>query len=75
MFSTTLFYRKTALNIAKEEGMRIHEGIYVMSGGPQYETPAEVGLYKILGADALGRALHLMYACAYLRSFRNVNVP
>jgi purine-nucleoside phosphorylase len=25
-----------------------------MSSGPQYETPSEVKLYKVVGADALG---------------------
>jgi len=28
--------------------------VYVMSGGPQYESPAEVSLYRDVGADALG---------------------
>lgn len=46
--------RKTALEIANKEGFQMHEGVYVMSGGPQYETPAEVRLYKAVGGDALG---------------------
>ncbi|KAI1710623.1 phosphorylase superfamily domain-containing protein [Ditylenchus destructor] len=46
--------RKAALKVADIEGFRIHEGIYVMSGGPQYESPAEVGFYKAVGGDALG---------------------
>lgn len=46
--------RNMARRIAVEEDIRAHEGIYVMSGGPQYESPAEVKLYKVLGADALG---------------------
>uniref|UniRef100_A0A0K0EXL6 Purine nucleoside phosphorylase n=1 Tax=Strongyloides venezuelensis TaxID=75913 RepID=A0A0K0EXL6_STRVS len=46
--------RKSALKIGHELGLRISEGIYVMSSGPQYETPAEVVLYKNVGADALG---------------------
>ncbi|CAJ0574535.1 unnamed protein product, partial [Mesorhabditis spiculigera] len=46
--------RKMALHVAEEQGIRISEGIYVMCGGPQYETPAEVSLFKMLGADALG---------------------
>jgi purine-nucleoside phosphorylase len=46
--------RNMARRIAEEEDIRAHEGIYVMSGGPQYESPAEVKLYKVLGADALG---------------------
>ncbi|TMS38454.1 hypothetical protein L596_005176 [Steinernema carpocapsae] len=46
--------RKMALKIAEEQKIRVHEGIYVMSGGPQYESPAEVQLFKTVGADALG---------------------
>uniref|UniRef100_A0A0N5A3S8 Purine nucleoside phosphorylase n=1 Tax=Parastrongyloides trichosuri TaxID=131310 RepID=A0A0N5A3S8_PARTI len=46
--------RKLALKVGKELDIRISEGVYVMSSGPQYETPAEVVLYKNVGADALG---------------------
>ena len=41
-------------DIANRMSMRLMEGVYVMSGGPQYETPAEVRLYHAVGADALG---------------------
>lgn len=30
------------MDIASKKGMRLFEGVYVMSGGPQYESPAEV---------------------------------
>jgi len=46
--------RKLAKSIAAQQNIRLHEGIYVMSGGPQYESPAEVCLFKVVGADALG---------------------
>uniref|UniRef100_A0A915EP07 purine-nucleoside phosphorylase n=1 Tax=Ditylenchus dipsaci TaxID=166011 RepID=A0A915EP07_9BILA len=46
--------RKIALKIAEEENFRMHEGVYVMSGGPQYESPSEVRFYKAVGGDALG---------------------
>ncbi|CAI4228125.1 unnamed protein product [Auanema sp. JU1783] len=46
--------RNLAQSLAKDEGLTLHEGIYVMSGGPQYESPAEVLLFKTVGADALG---------------------
>lgn len=32
----------------------LHEGVYVASSGPSYETPAEVKMLKTLGADASG---------------------
>ena len=32
----------------------LHEGIYVMVGGPSYETGAELKFLRIIGADAVG---------------------
>ncbi|KAI3383592.1 hypothetical protein SNEBB_007831 [Seison nebaliae] len=32
----------------------IHEGIYAMTGGPAYETPAEIRLLKTLDVDSVG---------------------
>ncbi|KAI6176301.1 Purine nucleoside phosphorylase [Aphelenchoides bicaudatus] len=52
-----LEFRQLALGIAKQLGIRLHEGVYVMSGGPQFETPAEVKLYETIGADALGMSI------------------
>lgn len=39
---------------AKEEGIEIQEGIYVQSSGPNFESPAEVRMFGMLGADAVG---------------------
>lgn len=40
--------------IAKSLGIRLQEGVYAMSPGPSYETPAEVRMLRLLGADAVG---------------------
>ncbi len=32
----------------------IKEGIYIQTRGPQYESPAEISAYRIMGADAVG---------------------
>jgi purine-nucleoside phosphorylase len=35
-------------------GARLREGVYVSMRGPSYETPAEVRMLRILGADLVG---------------------
>ena len=39
---------------AHRAGMELREGVYAAVVGPQYETPAEVGMLQKLGADAIG---------------------
>ncbi|MEK7790418.1 MAG: purine-nucleoside phosphorylase, partial [Deltaproteobacteria bacterium] len=47
-------YRLLAKKIAKEMAFTLQEGIYAAISGPSYETPAEVKMLKLLGADASG---------------------
>lgn len=46
--------QKTAHQAAAKQGFSLREGIYMLFGGPQFETPAEVRLARALGADAVG---------------------
>lgn len=46
--------RKSAMSIAKNNGIRIHEGVYVSVPGPNLETPAEYKFLSVIGADAVG---------------------
>jgi purine-nucleoside phosphorylase len=39
---------------AKQEGVAVREGVYMMMKGPSFETPAEILAARILGADAVG---------------------
>lgn len=39
---------------AVEAGIGLRQGVYMMFSGPNYETPAEVRMARILGADAVG---------------------
>lgn len=43
------------MEVAKRQKMEIHEGVYAMNGGPQFESPAEIRMLKMIGADAIGR--------------------
>ena len=42
--------RSTARNC----GIPLKEGVYVQTSGPNYETPEEIRMYRLLGADAVG---------------------
>ena len=37
-----------------EAGIGLRQGVYMMFSGPNYETPAEIRMARILGADAVG---------------------
>ena len=39
---------------ACEAGIPLEEGVYLMYSGPNYETPAEIRAFRVLGADAVG---------------------
>ncbi len=39
---------------AKEEGIVLKEGVYLQLSGPSFESPAEVRIARMLGADAVG---------------------
>ena len=47
-------YRELANDVAEELGMPIREGVYAGLLGPSYETPAEIRMLGVLGADAVG---------------------
>ncbi|RMG76155.1 MAG: purine-nucleoside phosphorylase [Chloroflexi bacterium] len=46
--------RAIARDVARENNITLREGVYVCLAGPTFETPAEVRMLRILGADAAG---------------------
>ncbi len=46
--------RELVLNVANKNQIPLQQGIYAWWSGPTYETPAEVRMIRILGADAVG---------------------
>jgi len=46
--------REQAQAVALARGETLHSGVYVWCVGPQFETPAEIRMFKALGADAVG---------------------
>ncbi|MBR5153051.1 MAG: purine-nucleoside phosphorylase [Clostridia bacterium] len=43
-----------AQEVAKELDYPLCEGVYAYMGGPQFETPAEIRMLRIMGADLVG---------------------
>ena len=46
--------REIARRAAEHLGIGLREGVYMYFPGPQFETPAEVRMARLLGADAVG---------------------
>ncbi len=46
--------REIAAEVAKENGIVLHSGVYAAVSGPVYETPAEYRFLHRIGADAVG---------------------
>ena len=46
--------RKELLPKAEKAGIALKQGVYMMFYGPSFETPAEIRMARILGADAVG---------------------
>lgn len=45
--------REQVLNIAKQKGIRLQQGVHAQMSGPSYETIAEINMLKKLGADTV----------------------
>ncbi len=46
---------RAALKAAAErEGITLHDGVYMWFSGPSFETPAEIRMARLFGADAVG---------------------
>ncbi|HEX8559024.1 MAG TPA: purine-nucleoside phosphorylase [Pyrinomonadaceae bacterium] len=47
-------YQEAAVGEAREMGLELRRGVYAALTGPSYETPAEIRMLRLLGADAVG---------------------
>jgi purine-nucleoside phosphorylase len=46
--------REKMLAVASQEKIEVKEGTYAYVMGPTYETPSEIKMYRLLGADMVG---------------------
>lgn len=46
--------RELTRQVARELGIVLREGVYVMLAGPSFESPADVRFVRMMGADAVG---------------------
>ena len=46
--------RDVAVRVATRSGIPLKQGVYLGLTGPSYETPAEIRMFRLLGADAVG---------------------
>ena len=46
--------RKLIAGAAADLGIKLHEGVYLQTTGPNFETPAEIRAFGALGADVVG---------------------
>ena len=47
-------FLERALQFCKDENLTVHQGVYMALTGPTFETPAEYGMVKVLGGNAVG---------------------
>lgn len=47
-------WRKTALEVGREQSIPLQQGIYFFWPGPMFESPAEIRAIRMLGGDAVG---------------------
>jgi purine-nucleoside phosphorylase len=49
-----LVHQSLIQQAASDTGQHIHNGTYLFVSGPNYETPAEIRMFRHVGADAVG---------------------
>jgi purine-nucleoside phosphorylase len=66
--------RERAQQAARDGGIRLEEGVYAAVLGPSYETPAEIGMLRRLGADAVGMSTVPEVVAARARGLRVLGI-
>lgn len=43
-----------AIEVARKQGIKVQQGVYIGTSGPTFETPAEYKYFRTIGGDAVG---------------------
>lgn len=62
----------SAQKLATAMGLETHTGVYCCVGGPNYETVAELRMWKLLGVDAVGMSTVRTFL-NFFKAFTNGN--
>lgn len=66
--------RTIVKTVARDEGIKLEEGVYAGVAGPSYETPAEIRMLERLGADAVGMSTVNEIIAARARGIRCLGI-
>jgi purine-nucleoside phosphorylase len=50
----TPYLRRLAKRVAAAQGVPLQQGVYAVLSGPNFESPAEIRMLRLLGVDAVG---------------------
>ena len=53
-YAYSVALKKLTVDVAKELGIQLQQGVYCWMNGPTYESPAEIRMARIVGGDAVG---------------------
>lgn len=67
-------WRESVREIARQQQLVIPEGVYLGLMGPNYETPAEIRMARLLGADAVGMSTVLEVIAAHHAGMRVLGI-
>lgn len=49
--------RNAVFKVGEQNGIPVHSGVYIQVPGPQFETSAEIRMYRSLGADTIAMSM------------------
>ena len=67
-------YIKVAHEVAGQNNIVLHDSVYLQTEGPNYETPADIRMFRSLGADTVGMSSLCEAIAAKHASMKVINI-